>query len=157
KSVDRRADIWAFGVIVYEMLTGTALFSGETASETMAHVMMKEPDWNALPANTPSRLRDLLRRCLTKDPRMRLRDIGDARIVIEETIAMPQAEAPSSTSAVASRSLPLWRRAVPWVLAVVLVAVIFLHVREQPPVVPQQLRFAIPPPEKLSFASVGIP
>ncbi len=96
KPVDRRADIWAFGVVIYEMLTGSSMFSGETASETMAQVMMKEPDWNALPANTPSRLRDLLRRCLKKDPRMRLRDIGDARIAIEETIAMPQVEAPTS-------------------------------------------------------------
>ena len=84
KTVDRRADIWAFGVVVYEMLTGRMPFSGETASETMAAVMMKEPDWNALPGTTPPRLRDLLRRCLVKDPRNRLRDIGDARIAIEE-------------------------------------------------------------------------
>src|SRR5438552_17391960 len=79
KAVDRRADIWAFGVVLYEMLTGRMLFSGETASETMAAVMMKEPDWAALPANTPARVRGLLRRCLTKEPRNRLRDIGEAR------------------------------------------------------------------------------
>jgi Tol biopolymer transport system component len=84
KVVDRRADIWAFGVVLYEMLTGRMLFSGETASETMAAVMMKEPDWNALPANVPARVRDLLRRCLVKEPRNRMRDIGDARIAIEE-------------------------------------------------------------------------
>ncbi len=66
------------------MLTGRMLFSGETASETMAAVMMKEPDWNALPANTPARLRDLLRRCLVKETRNRVRDIGDVRIAIEE-------------------------------------------------------------------------
>src|SRR5438876_306962 len=84
KSVDRRADIWAFGVVLYEMLTGRMLFSGETTSETIAAVMMKEPDWTALPANTPTRLRDLIRRCLVKEPRNRVRDIGDARIAIEE-------------------------------------------------------------------------
>jgi len=84
KSVDRRADIWAFGVVLYEMLTGRMLFSGETTSETIAAVMMKEPDWTALPANTPARLRDLIRRCLVKEPRNRVRDIGDARIAIEE-------------------------------------------------------------------------
>jgi Tol biopolymer transport system component len=66
------------------MLTGRMLFSGETASETMAAVMMKEPDWNALPANIPARVRDLLRRCLVKEPRNRVRDIGDVRITIEE-------------------------------------------------------------------------
>src|SRR5207249_12066702 len=76
--------IWAFGVVLYEMLTGRMLFSGETTSETIAAVMMKEPDWTALPANTPARLRDLIRRCLVKEPRNRVRDIGDARIAIEE-------------------------------------------------------------------------
>jgi serine/threonine-protein kinase len=84
KAVDRRADIWAFGVVLYEMLTGRMVFSGETASETMAAVMMKEPNWNALPANIPARLRDLMRRCLSKEPRNRVRDIGDVRIAIEE-------------------------------------------------------------------------
>jgi serine/threonine protein kinase/Tol biopolymer transport system component len=84
KSVDKRADIWAFGVVLYEMLTGRMMFSGETASETMAAVMTKEPDWNTLPANVPARVRDLLRRCLVKGPRNRLQAIGDARIVIEE-------------------------------------------------------------------------
>ncbi len=84
KAVDRRADIWAFGVVLYQMLTGRVAFTGETASETTAAVMMKEPDWNALPANTPARLRDLLRRCLVKEPRNRVQAIGDARIAIEE-------------------------------------------------------------------------
>src|SRR5262249_16250254 len=84
KTVDKRADIWAFGVVLYEMLTGRRLFEGETVSETMAFVMTKEPDWTALPANTPLRLRDLLRRCLVKDSRSRLRDIGEARIAIED-------------------------------------------------------------------------
>src|SRR5262249_1213775 len=120
KPVDRRADIWAFGVVVYEMLTGRTMFSGETASETMAQVIMKEADWDALPASTPSRLRDLLRRCLTKEPRMRLRDIGDARIAIEETIAMPSAEASSSTSTLSSRPVAAFARVLPWVLAVAL-------------------------------------
>jgi serine/threonine protein kinase len=157
KTVDRRADIWAFGVILYEMLTGTSMFSAETVSETMAQVMLKEPDWNALPANTPSRLRDLLRRCLTKDPRMRLRDIGDARIAIEEVIATPQTDAPSSTSAAASQSIPIWRRAVPWVLAAALVTVSFLHWRENAPVASEQTRFYISPPEKLMLANPGVP
>src|SRR5439155_25927601 len=80
------------------MLTGRMLFSGESTSETIAAVMMKEPDWTALPANTPTRLRDLLRRCLTKDPRNRTRDIGDFRIAIEETIAHPGTEPTAGTA-----------------------------------------------------------
>jgi eukaryotic-like serine/threonine-protein kinase len=83
KSVDKRADIWAFGVIVYEMLTGQRPFSGETAAETLAAIMMKEPDWTALPAHTPAHLSDLIRRCLVKELRNRGRDIGDVRIAME--------------------------------------------------------------------------
>src|SRR5438477_8341928 len=94
KSVDRRADIWAFGVVLYEMLTGRMLFSGETTSETMAAVMMKEPDWTALPANTPARLRELVRRCLIKEPRRRLQAIGDARIALEEALSGSEPDHP---------------------------------------------------------------
>jgi serine/threonine protein kinase len=83
KPVDRRADIWAFGVVLYEMLTGRMAFSGETVSETMAAVMLKEPAWAALPASVPARVRDLLRSCLVKEPRNRIRDIGDVRIAID--------------------------------------------------------------------------
>lgn len=85
--VDRRADIWAFGVILYEMLTGRRLFAGETVSDTLASVLMKEADWEALPAGVPPRLRRLIRRCLERDPRRRLRDIGEARILLEEIAA----------------------------------------------------------------------
>jgi Tol biopolymer transport system component len=93
KPVDRRADIWAFGVVMYEMLTGRTLFSGETVSETMAFVMTKDPDWDALPTNTPVRVQELLRRCLTKEPRNRTRDIGDVRIAIEESQYGPETTA----------------------------------------------------------------
>src|SRR5215831_4703910 len=85
KAVDRRADIWAFGVVLYEMLTGKVLFaSGGTLSDTIAAVMTREPDWSLLPKDTPQHIRRLLRRCLCKDAKNRLRDIGDARIALEE-------------------------------------------------------------------------
>jgi eukaryotic-like serine/threonine-protein kinase len=89
KTLDKRTDMWSFGVVLYEMLTGQTAFSGESASEIMAAVIMRDPDWNALPRTSSGRLQDLLRRCLAKEPRNRLRDIGDARIAIEELRARP--------------------------------------------------------------------
>jgi hypothetical protein len=85
KVVDRRADIWAFGCILYEMLSGRRAFpQGETVSDTLARVLEREPDWQALPAATPPKIRTLLERCLRKDARRRLHDMADARIEIEE-------------------------------------------------------------------------
>jgi len=120
KSTDRRADIWAFGVVLYEMLTGKQLYTGETVSETLAHVITKDPTLEALRGDTPPRIRRLLERCLTRDPRLRLQAIGEARIAIEQVIAQPEAERPSEeiTGPEASgRALPAWRRALPWAVA----------------------------------------
>jgi len=86
KTVDRRADIWAFGCVVFECLTAKRPFPGETVSDTIAKILERDPDWSALPATTPVRLRELLRRCLEKDAKKRLRDIGDARIELDEII-----------------------------------------------------------------------
>jgi len=89
RSVDRRADIWAFGCVLYECLTGSRAFHGETVSDTLAHILKGEPDWSKLPAETPVRIKVLLRRCLEKDPRKRLHDIADARLEIEAPVAYP--------------------------------------------------------------------
>ena len=82
--VDKRADIWAFGCVLYEMLTGRLAFPGQTVSDVIAAILEREPDWSALPSATPPAVRDLLRRCLEKDPRRRLRDIGDAQRELED-------------------------------------------------------------------------
>jgi serine/threonine protein kinase/dipeptidyl aminopeptidase/acylaminoacyl peptidase len=87
KPVDRRADIWAFGCVLYEMLTARMAFSGETVTDTLAAIVMKDPDWSQLPGVTPARVRVLLQRCLQKDSKQRLRDIGDARISLDEAIS----------------------------------------------------------------------
>ena len=87
RPADRRADIWAFGCLLYEMLTAKRAFGGENVSETLAAIMRDEPEWRALPQTVPPRIRDLLRRCLSKDPKQRLQAIGDARIAIEEVLS----------------------------------------------------------------------
>ena len=92
KAVDKRTDIWAFGCVLYELLTGKQAFQGDTVTEILAAVLRGEPDWPALPAATPTKVRDLLRRCLQKDKTLRLRDAGDACIEIQEALAAPSVE-----------------------------------------------------------------
>ncbi len=88
QAVDKRTDIWAFGCVLYEMLTRQVAFSGETISDTIAAVLEREPSWAALPAATPPNIRRLLQRCLEKDPRRRWRDIGDVRIELDDAEVM---------------------------------------------------------------------
>ena len=90
KTVDKRADIWAFGVVFYEMLTGRRAFEGEDVSDTLATVLKFDPDWSQLPADTPPSIRRLLRRCLTKDPKLRLRECGSALLDIRDALAIPE-------------------------------------------------------------------
>jgi Tol biopolymer transport system component len=109
KAVDRRADIWAFGALLYEMLTGRRLFDGETVSDTLAAVLKTDPDWGALPASTPDAVRKLLRRCLERDAKQRLRDIGEARIALGDTPALSAANAaPAIPGAATWRSPAAW-------------------------------------------------
>ena len=89
KQLDKRADVWAFGVVLFEMLTGRKLFHGETVSDTLAAVLRQDVDWAQLPRSTPAPVRRLLRRCLDRDPKQRLHDIGDARLELEEAKAEP--------------------------------------------------------------------
>jgi Tol biopolymer transport system component len=105
KAVDKRTDIWAFGCVLYELLTGKQAFDGEDITEILAAVVKSEPDWQAVPSAVPAKIRDLLRRCLQKDKTLRLRDAGDARIEIQEALAAP-ATAIAATAIAATRG---WR------------------------------------------------
>jgi serine/threonine protein kinase len=91
KPVDKRTDIWAFGCVLYETLTGRPAFAGETISDTIAVILDREPEWQALPAATPPSVRRLLQRCLDKDAPRRLHDIGDARVELEDALDARQA------------------------------------------------------------------
>jgi serine/threonine-protein kinase len=106
-TVDKRADIWAFGVVLFEMLTGKRLFTAETLSDTLAAVLTQEIDWRVLPASTAPGHRRLLERCLDRDSKQRLRDIGEARVALEQPLGTPDAFRVSSGV-----------RALPWVIAV---------------------------------------
>ena len=121
KEVDKRTDIWAFGCVVYEMLTARPAFRGETASDTIAAILEHEPDWSALPARTPASIRRLIQRCLEKDQKRRVRDIGDARIDIED--ALGAGAAPVVT---ASPSAPTGFRGWGWRSALLAGAAILL-------------------------------
>jgi Tol biopolymer transport system component len=109
KIADRRADIWSFGAVLYEMLSGKRAFAGESVSDTLATVLKLDPDWNALPAETPASIRRLIQRCLTKDRKQRLQAIGEARIAIEGSLGDATLET--------AESVPAVRSIVPWAVA----------------------------------------
>jgi eukaryotic-like serine/threonine-protein kinase len=119
--VDRRADVWAFGCVLYEMLTGRRAFEGEDIAETLGAIIHKEPEWSALPIDTPPVVAGLLQRCLVKDPKRRLRDIGDARIEIETAL-----HTPPTVDAARARSAPpvrSWGALAGWLVAAALALV----------------------------------
>ncbi len=121
KPVDKRTDIWAFGCVLFEMLSGHRPFGGETASDVIASVLSAEPDWTALPKATPPRVRELLGSCLQKDLGRRLRDIGDARIEIDQSLSEigPGAPAQVTTGRRGRKALFAWVTAAVLVLAIV--------------------------------------
>ena len=152
KPVDKRTDIWAFGCVLFEALTGRQEFGGETISDCIAKVLQKEPDWEALPEKTPWRIQDLLRRCLQKDLRDRLRDIGDAGIEVREALSEPVGTTPLRSEATMRRSS--WQQVLPWALVgimmIVALTVALIDSGEEPEQ-SQTMHFLISPPETVSF------
>jgi Tol biopolymer transport system component len=119
--VDRRADVWAFGCVLYEMLTGRHAFPGETISDTIAQILSGEPDWSMLPAATPPPILRLLRRCLAKSPKQRLRDIGDVRFELDGLDDDLPAPSPAAQTTVTRAPRRAW---LPWMALVVLAAAV---------------------------------
>jgi Tol biopolymer transport system component len=124
KAVDKRADIWAFGVVVYEMLTGRRAFEGDDISDVLASVLKIEPNWTSVPVDTPASVRRLLRRCLEKDPRKRLSSIGDARLELDEPDPAAAAVAIADAPSTATKSRPLVAFLWPAIVGVVATAAV---------------------------------
>ena len=145
KAADRRADIWSFGVVLFELLVGRRLFDGETVSDVLASVLTREPDFAALPKTTPAHVGELLRRCLVRDPHDRLQSIGDARIALQGgpvvAVALP------TPKTVRGRRSGAW---VPWAIAASLAVALVLLWRRPAPV-GDAVTAAIPPPPGTAF------
>ena len=151
KSVDRRADIWAFGVVLYEMLTGRRLFSGEDSSDVLAAVLRQEVDWTLLPAGTPPSVRRLLRRCLEKDPRRRLSAIGDARLELDDTESSPATSITTPPPGPAGSTGLAWGIAVVTLLAAAIAGAYALAGRgDETPAAPVHLAVPVDPADVLA-------
>ena len=149
RPVDRRADVWAFGVVLFEMLSGRPLFSGETVSEVLASVIKEEPDWSQLPAGVPPGVVRLLRRCLKKKPRERMHDIGDVRLELEELIAGAGTAAPAEAAPAARQPFRAWL--VGAVVAAALLGAVGGYLARRSPPESRVLAFDVQPPPGTSF------
>jgi serine/threonine-protein kinase len=154
RAADKRCDVWAFGCVLYEMLTGMRAFEGEDVGDTLAAVLRGEPDWAALPATVPAAVRTLIRRCLEKDGRQRIADISVAQFVLDDPANVAPATAPGSSATIAPRP-PLWRRMAilsgTWLVGVAMAGgAVWFAVRSTAP--PRVSRFLITPPSAAALA-----
>jgi Tol biopolymer transport system component len=156
KSVDRRADVWAFGCVMYEMLTGRVAFAAATVTDTLAAVLDREPDWSVLPDKTPPAIQRLLRRCLAKDPKLRLHDMGDAGLDLHDAVMPSAHEAPLTAHAGSNRKLFAGLAAGLALGAGVAAALLWRPTPETIAPSPGQIRFSIDTPPMPSPHSMAI-
>ena len=158
KPVDRRTDVWAFGCVLYEMLTGKRSFEpGETVSDAIVSVLSREPDWNALPTETPAPIRRLLRRCLQKDPQQRLPHIGAARLEIDDALSRSEDEVTVPGTSIARTGRPLGAPAIAVAAGIIVVGGIagYAAWTLKPPPARAIARFTITLPEDQAFTNSG--
>lgn len=159
KPVDRRADLWSFGCVLYECLTGVQLFGGETVSDSLAAILRKEPDWSTLPERTPPLVRLLLRRCLTREPSRRMQDAGDARLELEQSIEDPEGASLGLQAAAKPSATPTRRgrigRWLPWCVAAIAVIVAIAAGAGRDVPEPATRRLAIPVEGATSFGDAA--
>jgi eukaryotic-like serine/threonine-protein kinase len=145
RTVDKRSDVWAFGAVLYEMVTGRRAFEGDDVSDTLARILMKEPDWTALPAAVPPAVVTVLRRCLQKDRKQRVRDLGDVSLALEGAFETTVAGTLAPGPAIQPRSL--WRRTLPVVAAAVvasaMVGAAAWTLKPTPPLTVSRFKFAL--------------
>ena len=144
RQADKRSDVWAFGAVLYELLTGRRAFEGEDISDTIAAVLRGEPDWTRLPANAPAAIRRLLRRCLEKDRKRRLASAADAQLEIDEVLARPPVDAPLTVPAAQRRERLAWATAV--AATAVAVGISLLLFTRPPPQPGTVIRFHVSTP-----------
>ena len=150
KLVDKRADIWAFGAVLFEMLTGARAFKGEEISDLLAAVLRQDIDWATLPPATSPRLRSLLERCLDRDPKTRLRDIGEARVELAK-IESGRPEPAATPAAPLAPRRPRYREAMAWSLAgaAIVAAATVTYLRPAAPAVSAPIvRLSFVPPQE---------
>jgi eukaryotic-like serine/threonine-protein kinase len=153
KAADKRADLWAFGSVVYEMLTGRRAFPGQDTSDILAAVIKDDPDWSALPDDTPPSIRRLLRRCLAKDPKSRLSDAAAARIEIDDAFAEPGRDTPSAPASSRRNERFIWTAALLLVAATAVATVMFTR---RPAPVAGEVRFEIQTPPTTDPISLAV-
>jgi serine/threonine-protein kinase len=157
KAVDKRSDLWAFGVVLTEMLTGRQVFAGETVSHVLASVLKDEPDWTTLPPNTPAPIRRLLRRCLVKDRKRRFADAADATLEIDDALTTAGAESPVRDATASRPPIPtvLWALAAGALAAAAAALATSALMRPAPPPAVQTSRFVVTPPAAQALAVSG--
>jgi serine/threonine-protein kinase len=156
KPVDNRTDIFAFGSVLYELLTGRRAFEGETVTDTLARVLQGEPDWKAVPGATPWRIQELLQRCLTKDPGDRLLNVGEARIQIKKALEEPATESPAAVASAVQPAQQRWGMIVGLVVVTAVVVGVAVWLLIQPSSPEQRLnRFVITPTSTAPLRTSG--
>jgi len=155
RPADKRSDVWGFGCVLFEMLTGRRAFAGDDVADTLAAILMREPDWTALPPDVPRRVEAVIKGCLQKDRKTRIPDISAARFLLDEAPGV--AATPTAGVAMPGRSAVGWKAASVAAVATLALAVVsVVHFREKPPPMPELMRFEIVTPDKTTVQKFAV-